>query len=435
MATYQHPDWSGQMVPETAWTHYSRMVSFSGILLALAFVTLSPALLSIGVAALVLPSLVSRHPLIQLQRFWKNKPAVLFSLLFFVHLLSGIWSRESAATIFWDQTIIKAPLLFTPFAVSVMGPYPLRWVRIALSVLLLSTFVTATGSVLDYALHHDAINEAIRNSKEVSVWTGINHIYFSILCGFSALSTIWLLRFRVPALFRGEKWVIGIMGGLNFLFMHVMTTRTGLVGVYMTLMVLGFVWVVRERKYLIGVLAAIVLFLLPIVGYYTVTSFQRRLDNSIVDVQRYFGDKDPNYLSIGTRFESWKAAWHIFQNNPAVGVGMADIKEAMIAQYLEDESRLCPENFILPHNQFLMVMAGYGFLGLLAFGSAWFYPLFQRNIPRSWLFWGFWIISTASMMGESILERQVGVNFVCIMFMLALSAGVQWPGQDKASWR
>ena len=203
----------------------------------------------------------------------------------------------------------------------------------------------------------------------------------------------------------------------------------------MTVMLLGFVWVIKEKRYLAGVIALAVLMALPIVGYYTVSSFQHRLDNTVVDLSRYFAGKDPNYLSIGTRFESWKAAIHLFERNPILGVGMADIKEAMIAQYIRDETKLCPENFVMPHNQFLLNLAGFGLVGLVLFCVGWFYPLFQRRIPLSWLFWGFWLMLTLAMMGESTMERQVGVNFTVPVFMLALGAGVRWPGQDRAAWR
>lgn len=435
MSEFQHPDWDGKLQPETQRAHWARLVSFVGVMVAFGGMTMSPAILSIGIGAMIMPAFIAFPLKVQLRRFWTHKPALFLSLLFFVHLLSGIWTRDTAAPIYLDLIKIKAPLFLSAYALAVLGPFPLRWIRLVLMLLLVTTFLTALGTVIDFAINREAINEAIQSSKEIKVWTGINHIYFSILCGFATLSTIWLVRFKVPALFRGEKILIAVLGSANFLFMHIMTTRTGLVGMYITLFVLGVIWVIQEKRYFLGVVAAIFLVMMPLVGYYSIGSFQRRLDNSIVDVTRYFSGKDPNYLSIGTRIESWKAAVHIFQDNPLKGVGMADMKEAMTAQYIKDESRLCPENFIPVHNQFLLNMAGYGVLGFVAFGLGWFYPLFQRRIPRSWLFWGFWILATASMMGESILERQVGINFVTVVFMLSLGTGVSWPGQDKSAWR
>lgn len=435
MKINRHPDWDGVLRDEGQRTTIARYVALAGLVLVMGGLVTSPAILSIGVVTTILPAFVAYKPKEQLRRFWDMKPAVLISLIFFIQVLSGIWSRDTHADIWLDLVKIKAPLFLTAYSLAVLGPFPLRWVRLLLMLLLLTCSITAVGTVISYFSDKAAIDEMIQSSKEITVWTGVNHIYFSIICGFSVLSAAWMLFFRNPALFRGERWLILALGLANFLMMHILTTRTGLVGMYATAVLLGFVWVVRERRFLTGVIALIVFLSMPIIGYYTVSSFKHRLDNTVVDLTRYFAGKDPNYLSIGTRFESWKAAIHIFQRHPIQGVGMADIKESMVAQYIQDETKLCPENFVMPHNQFLLNLAGFGLLGLTAFVVGWFYPLFQRRIPLSWLFWSFWIMLTLGMQGESTMERQVGVNFAVSIFMLALGTGVRWPGQDRAAWR
>lgn len=435
MNEYRHPDWDGVLHAETRRTTIARYVALAGLVMVMGGLVTSPAILSIGVVTAILPAFVAYPLREQLRRFWGLKPAVLISLVFFMQVLSGIWSRDTHADIWLELVKIKAPLFLTAYSLAVLGPFPLRWVRVLLMLLLLACSVTAVGTVLSYFSDKAAIDEMIQSSKEVTVWTGVNHIYFSIICGFSVLSAVWMLFFKNPALFRGERWLVLALGLANFMMMHILTTRTGLVGMYATAVLLGFVWVVRERRFLTGVIALSVFLSMPIVGYYTVSSLQHRIDNTVVDLTRYFADKDPNYLSIGTRFESWKAAIHIFQRHPVLGVGMADIKDAMISQYIEDKTKLCPENFVMPHNQFLLNLAGLGLVGLAAFAVGWFYPLVQRRIPLSWLFWSFWLMLSLAMLGESTMERQVGVNFAVTVFMLALGTGVRWPGQDRAAWR
>ena len=434
MKNLRYPDWDGVMHEESPRTTYARSVALAGLVLVMGGLVTSPAVLSIGVVTAIVPALIAYSPKEQLRRFWNMKPAVLMSLIFFIQVLSGIWTRDTHVEIWAELIKIKAPLLLTGYSLAVLGPFPLRWVRILLSILLLCCSVVAVGTVATYLADKEAIDEMIQSSKEVTVWTGVNHIYFSIICGFSVLSSVWMLFFKNPALFRGERWLIMGLGLANFVLMHVLTTRTGLVGMYATAVVLGFVWVIKERRYLTGVIALIVFLSMPIIGYYTVSSFKHRLDNTVVDLTRYFAGKDPNYLSIGTRFESWKAAIHIWQRNPILGVGMADIKECMIEQYIQDDTKLCPENFVMPHNQFLLNLAGFGLLGISAFALGWVYPLLQRRIPLTWLFWSFWLLLSLAMLGESTMERQVGVNFAMTIYMLALGTGVRWPGQDRVGW-
>lgn len=407
----------------TAREHYAREVAYAGILLCMVGMVTSPALLSIGTVTLILPALVAVPLGEQWRRFWGHKPAFFLSLIFLVQIASGLWTREAEFSVWLEQVRIKAPLFFGMYSLAVLGPYARDRVRIALILLLLAVTFVGTGTMVDYFLNRAAINQRIQVSKEVQVWLGMNHIYFSIVSGFSVLAGVWLAQFKTPLRWRGERGVIIGLTLVVFVTMHVLTTRTGLVGLYLTGGLLGFVYVLRQKKYLLGALAFVVLVSVPFVGYEAIPSFRYRIDNTWMDVSRYFRGKDPNYLSIGTRLESWKTAVNLFKRHPLIGVGMADIKADMTDQYVADETLLCPENFVLPHNQFLRLMAGFGLLGLLPFTYAWFMTPLQRRIPKGWLFWAFWLTYSLAMLGESTVERQVGIMFLITLLWLSLSEG------------
>ena len=202
-----------------------------------------------------------------------------------------------------------------------------------------------------------------------------------------------------------------------------MTTRTGLAGLYITIFLMGMAYLVRNRRFILAIALCIGLTAMPIIGYYSVKSFQYRIDNTIFDVREYFEGSDPNYLSIGTRIESWKTAIHLWKTQPMLGVGMADLKSDMTDQYVIDQTRLCPENFVQPHNQFIQNLAGWGVLGFVLLTIAWFYPVFAKSWPKGPLFWAFWLTFSLAMMGESTMERQVGVCFMVTMYMLSLGIG------------
>jgi O-antigen ligase len=103
-----------------------------------------------------------------------------------------------------------------------------------------------------------------------------------------------------------------------------------------------------------------------------------------------------------------------------IGVAMADLQADMTDQYVADKTQLCPENFIKPHNQFIQYLAGLGLLGFVAIVLAWFYPALSKKWKKGTLFWAFWLTYTLAMMGESVMERQVGVCFLVPCFMMAL---------------
>lgn len=413
--------WRGEALAVHPWEMTLRKVGYAGVLMCMAGVVTAPALLSIGIVIIMLAGMAVMPLREQWRRFSGHLPAVFMSLLFALQLISGIWTREMGFHAWLEELKIKAPLFLGMYGLAVLGPFSMKQVRIALAVLLGVTLVVATVTVVDYYfIHYEEINHRIQISKEVEMWLGCNHIYFSIVMAFALLGGLWSVSQPEPLLFKGERYLIVPLLLMGFLEMHVLTTRTGLVGLYLTLVLVMGIKMLKRKRYIFLISMVLLLSSLPVIGYYGLASFRHRIDNSIMDVTEYFKGNDPNYLSIGTRIESWKTAFHLWQNHPLLGVGMADLKADMTDQYVEDQTKLCPENFQQPHNQFLQNLAGWGLVGFVTLCLAWFYPVLSRRWPKGTLFWLFWLNYTFAMMGESTMERQVGVCFLVPMYMLSL---------------
>lgn len=405
-------------------------VCLGGFLLCMASLPTSAAGLSIGTVAMILPAFASMPLKEQWKRFWNDKPAFFLSLILLVQAISILWTSDYED--WMEQMRIKLPLLFGLYSLAVMGPFSLKWIRIGLMVFLGATFVTGSATVVDYFMHKDQIEMQIQVSKPVTLVFDINHIYFSIIIAFSVFVGLWLRSFKEPIFHKAERWAITFLLVAHVIIMHVLTARTGLLAFYVAAMLLGLWFLVSKRKYLLAILLVLGISSLPVVGYYTVSSLKHRIDNTISDLDQYFSGYDPNYLSIGTRFESWKTAGNLWRESPVLGVGMADLKEEMWLQYFEDASDLCEENYVLPHNQFIQILAGFGLLGLLVFGFAWFYPVVVRPKEKAWLFYAFWVIVGFGMMGESMMERQIGVMLVVTMWMATRWIPVQEMGRQEA---
>jgi O-antigen ligase len=426
--------WQGKTLLMMPREELLRTISYIGVLMTMAGVVTAPAILSIGIVVIMLSGLALMPFKEQIRRFWAHKPAVLMSILFLLQLISAFWTRPTdlgftkvmiGHSSWLEEAKIKVPLFLGMYGLAVLGPFSIRQVRIALGVLLVSTFIVGTGTVVDIFMHREEVFERIQTSKEVEVWLGTNHIYFSIVMAFGILSGIWSLRIKEKLLFRGERIVMGCLVVLNFLEMHFLTTRTGLVGLYLTILIMGLVFLFKRRKYGLAALLILGLMAMPVVGYLTVNSFRLRIENTRYDLKNTLRGFDPNYLSIGTRIESWKTAFHLWKKHPFTGVAMADLKTDMTDQYVEDKTMLCPENFVQPHNQFIQNLAGWGLMGLIAILLAWFYPVFNKKWPKGTLFWAFWLTYTLAMMGESVMERQVGVCFMVPCYMMALGVGAE----------
>jgi O-antigen ligase len=204
----------------------------------------------------------------------------------------------------------------------------------------------------------------------------------------------------------------------NFISLHVLSSRTGLVGLYFSLIVSGFLFFIKKTNVKKIILTGFILLLIPVISYSLFKTFRNRITNTIQDIQIMQSGKDINHRSFAMRMEAFKNATEVIKEHWILGVGTGDLDTMIQRKYAERNTILWPENRILPHNQFIQSWAGSGLLGLLAVAGI-FISIFFINIYRK----NFLMLSSAllflfSFTAESMLERQVGVTFVVWIFLL-----------------
>ena len=94
-----------------------------------------------------------------------------------------------------------------------------------------------------------------------------------------------------------------------------------------------------------------------------------------------------------------------------------EITKIYVTEYPEIEER----NRLIPHSQFVYIFAGCGWLGLLWFVSACFYPYTDGRLRNTALFIIFNTIIVTSFISESTLEIQLGVALHLFFLLLLLS--------------
>jgi O-antigen ligase len=124
---------------------------------------------------------------------------------------------------------------------------------------------------------------------------------------------------------------------------------------------------------------------------------------------------NPGGHSIVQRFAFLRAAFHIYQNYPVLGVGIGDVRQSFDWAYAELKSPLAPEFRLRAHNQFVTFLLAGGPLNLilwtailvaLAFGG---YRPSDRPIQQIALLF-VWVLAL-SCLTEDTLETQAGVTF------------------------
>ncbi|HRR23093.1 MAG TPA: O-antigen ligase family protein, partial [Bacteroidia bacterium] len=152
----------------------------------------------------------------------------------------------------------------------------------------------------------------------------------------------------------------------------------------------------------------------------TDSNIHNRLRATLWELNRYRTGGNPSGHSLTMRFEFWMTALQIIKQQPLTGVGTGDVPDAFAKKYDETNSMLDIKFRLRSHNQFLAVAVALGIPALILFIIMLFYPVFQSQYSRSFLFMTFWITAFLSMLTEDTLETQAGVSFFIFFSCLFL---------------
>jgi len=376
----------------------------------------SPAVMSISVGLLVaagvwqlrLPE--GRKRLAQARGWWG------WPLLVALVALSGLYTDNTSGWL--DELRIKLPLLLLPPALAALPAPNAQWRHAAEVWFLVVVSAVAAATAINYTLHFEEYNARILQQKEVQIvsLSAPSHIYFSILNALGIWvgwrlwrSDQWLWR---PA----ERYGYLVLAVFLFITLHVFAARTGLGAFYLAVGAECIRLIVRMGRPWVGLAVLAGLLALPVASYYALPSFRNRVWSTLDDIERFrAGTEDISNLSVGRRLAAWQTALHTAGQQPLLGVGPADVRAAVDAQYAYEPFILKPENRIPDlHNQYLEIYVGLGLVGLTVFILAFLIqPWRQGSFARA-DFRAFWWVMAGAMLVESTLERQLGVT--CFAF-------------------
>jgi O-antigen ligase len=339
------------------------------------------------------------------QNLFRKPPLALFLLLLIVPALSFFWSGDQ---VYWlDRTVKRLPFLVLPWAFANLPVLTGRQLRLVLYALVGALTIICLGAAVNFALHFDDALAGIGRGDPIPVPR--SHIRFSLIlaAGIVAGGWLWLEGFYWRR--RWERRVLGAALVFLFLFIHILSVRSGIVGLYVVLLFsLGwYVW--RTRRWGIGLIALIILLLVPAVAMETMPSFRMRVHYMIWDWQQYRQNSGNTY-SDAERMISLRVGWQLWQEHPWFGIGAGDlpteVQRVVDAQYPQYSD--APK---LPHNQFLYILTGTGVFGLTLSLIAFFGPIAVRRYRQYYLFAAFQILIFTSFLVEYTIETAIGVAF------------------------
>ncbi len=383
----------------------------------------SPFVLSIGMIGLLVTALLEKKdsergfPLKfrtslrqEWQHFWRKPIFWVPTIFFFLPLIGGFYSED------WNYLFrrlkLKLPLLLLPFAFFVL-PNIERKHYLGLYYFLVALLsITCIGIGINYLLHFDAINELILKGQSIPVPR--NHIRFSLMMAIGIVAGFYLWIEKFVWKYKWERNLILGMTIFLFVFIHILSVRSGLLVLYLTIGVLLLQYIVNSRRFGLGLMGLVLLLGTPMLAYFMIPSFKAKIDYARWDAKMYLEGTGSEY-SDSERMLSYQIGWSIVKENPIFGVGTGDLKQEVKQRYLQQFEP--DKKYKMPHNQLLSVWAAHGLCGLQVFLWAYFYLLFKNKNYQNGLFLSFMLIIFLSFMMENTIENSIGLGIFAFFLL------------------
>ena len=351
-----------------------------------------------------------QQPFDQTQTRSKDWYLLLLSAPFWPTLISGLWSQNHED---WLNLVrVQLPLLVLPLAFILLPPLSARTLRVLLTYMVGCIIFSSLHVLIVVIPQWDFYLDMLGQGKPI--YTPANHIRYSMMVSFGVVISLYYGLFSQTKASR--KWRLVFLW--LFIFQHFLAVRSGLVLAYAGCgLILIYYYLYRKKswKTLIGwtsgmvVLVAILMALTP--------SLRNKISYMRHDWQRY-EQGTGKFYSDSERLTSLQLGIEVWQTSPWLGIGSGDVFDAMKARY--DTIPDVSSKKMYPHNQWISLGAGSGWLGLLLTFILLAFAYWHTGKSVGILFWTFQAMIFLSCMVENTFYSSVGVIYCmfwsCVLF-------------------
>ncbi|MFK7946684.1 MAG: O-antigen ligase family protein [Saprospiraceae bacterium] len=380
----------------------------------ISFLSSSPALLTISLvsffALAVYDGFFNKDFKTKWQNFISNKSYVAVTSIFVIIAYSGIYSELTP--FYWDRVRVALPFLIVPFAFSSLPKLSERQYQLVLYFLLIAISIASFGTLANYLSDYAFYNKELGYGRPIP--TPIHHIRFSLLIAFTITVGMWLFVKKVVYRYTWERWLILSLTGFLFIFIHILTVRSGIAVMYLTLFCLSLQYIFKTKRYILGGSVVLMIMAAPFLAYQLVPSFKNRIAYAIYDFQNMQNGNVKNF-SDGERMISYEAGFQVGNQSPWFGVGIGNLNKEISQFYAKKYPELIVKR---PHNQFIFFYAAIGIIGTIGFLLAFFLPFFHNYNFKDELILAFYIIMFLSFMVETTIGSAIGIAYYIFLLLL-----------------
>jgi O-antigen ligase len=378
-----------------------QLIFFSMILMLVSLFT-SRFVLSAGFILFLFFTCIHKNILQQLISFLRNPFLLGMSFLFLIPFIAWFWTNNKEI---WMHFIrIKLPLFLFPMAFA--GTWQLsskQWRWIAYSFLVL-VFAGCCWSLWQYAQNIHSIHEQYLKAKVFSTPLENDHVRFSLVVCIAVVCSVLLMTEYTS----GSKTVLlAILCIFFIVYLHILSARTGLISLYIFLLLTVFYLLLKlkKKKWVVGLL--IFTIAMPVAAWFLFPTFQNRIRYNVYDLTNAKQDKYVPGGNDANRILSLKAGWNILLQHP-FGVG-GDVVDKTFEWYNQNIPQMIETDKLYPASEPLMYAGFAGWAGLISFFLIMLFPFFQK-VKRNYFFWFVLnLIMAFSLLSDIGIEVQFGV--------------------------
>ncbi|NNE26883.1 MAG: hypothetical protein HKN09_08570 [Saprospiraceae bacterium] len=358
------------------------------------------------------------------QSFISNKAFVAVTMVFFLYLITGLWSENT--DYFLHQMRIKLPFFFLPFAFAATRGLSEKIMHRLMLFFIGMMFISSLWSVAMFLADFDHYIEIYKRGQIIP--TPIHHIRYSIMISIAVLMSLYMwIKPQVLGL-KYLKPALAVIALLLIAYLHLLAVRSGLMTLYVILACTVFYYLRTSGKikWLIPLVVAGLVGIILAINF--VPTIQNKIAYTKYSIEEFSKNNNIRELSDSRRLGSIIAGIELTKENPILGVGMGDLMDDTNA-YLKDHYPDLIGLELLPHNQYILTSTVAGIPGLIIFIFLTCLPLVYMQGWKDFLLTATHLSFFASFMVEHTIEAQIGVAVYIFIILFSIK---NWQVQPHA---
>lgn len=331
---------------------------------------------------------------------------------FLLVALSSFWSEDTEYLL--KRLQIKLPFFLMPLAFTGLPCRTDKFYRDVHLILVVLVSIVSVSVLVQFGMDPDYYLEKLGRGQTLP--TPSNHIRFSMAAALAACAGFYLVTYHRAHFQKPVYMMLIVLTVFLFFFIHLLAVRTGLACLYFGLVLwVIFAFIHKKRRRLAGGIV-LLLFIMPVAAYFLLPSVKIKLDYMRWSIGEMY-QRDGMDTADSDRIFSIKVGWDIFKEHPLLGVGAGDVRQEVRERY----ALLAPDRpVIIPHNQWVIILAGTGLIGCIVFFGAFVWLLLSRRWYRIYLFTLLSGMYFLSYFVEPTLENNFGIVLLLLFQLPAI---------------